>query len=203
MARGLEAEINASTDLHVRWATQNPVDLDRNLAFSPVELVVARWSTSGPSCLNLASMTQPDPKSACRRIALVQAGDPTAMQLAAQSGVEASLWLDQGNQLLSVIREVLAGDRLRTGSGLPWYRLTTAERRIVRAVVGSPNTKLAAIDLDPPLSLRTIESHLHHVYRKLEIPGRAALIEAYRLELAIMDPLAGKPGRLPSLHRSA
>ncbi len=75
--------------------------------------------------------------------------------------------------------ERLAGEELgaaggRAPPGDRMQRLTPQERRVAAAVArGATNRDVAtALFLSP----RTVEYHLSHVYRKLDVPGRGALI---------------------------
>jgi predicted ATPase/DNA-binding CsgD family transcriptional regulator len=68
----------------------------------------------------------------------------------------------------------LRGERDRPTTG--WGSLTKAERRVVDlAAVGRSNRDIAA---ELFVSVATVKTHLVHVYRKLDLESRAALISA-------------------------
>jgi DNA-binding CsgD family transcriptional regulator len=65
-------------------------------------------------------------------------------------------------------------------------RLTEAEHRVaVRAVGGSSNQSIAD---ELSISVRAVEKHLTSVYRKLDVPGRAGLALALRVESRVPGP---------------
>ena len=58
-------------------------------------------------------------------------------------------------------------------SPTPWAALTRAERRVAELVArGLTNREIAELLF---LSSRTVEAHLSHVFRKLDISSRAKL----------------------------
>ena len=57
--------------------------------------------------------------------------------------------------------------------GFGWLALTAAERGVVRLVVGGATNREVAKELF--LSPHTVDSHLRHAFRKLEVSSRVAL----------------------------
>jgi|GEM_PF-5946205 len=69
--------------------------------------------------------------------------------------------------------QVLAVAPERNGVG---ERLTRAEARVAEAVVRGASNRQAAVQLS--LSEKTVDSHLQHIYRKLDVRSRSQLVAA-------------------------
>jgi DNA-binding CsgD family transcriptional regulator/tetratricopeptide (TPR) repeat protein len=73
------------------------------------------------------------------------------------------------------VRRRLTG--ARTGRGSPWSTLTQSELRVVRLVAEGMTNREVANQLY--LSPHTVDSHLRHVFTKLDINGRVELTRAF------------------------
>jgi DNA-binding CsgD family transcriptional regulator len=106
--------------------------------------------------------------------------------------VAAARWAAHGRRLLD--REGVVAPWLDTPPGLP--PLTRREMEIARLVADGRSSREVAADLH--LSVRTVDSHLGHVYRKLGVHTRAELAAA----LGDIDGGPVDSGATPSSRRS-
>ena len=111
-----------------------------------------------------------------------------AARLTLRRAADIAVRMDAGTLMEEAHRElVAAGARPRRLAQSGASALTPAERKVAGlAAAGRKNTEIAS---DLYISVKTVESHLARVYRKLEVDGRAQLIDDWLRLMEQIDPL--------------
>ena len=113
------------------------------------------------------------------------AGGWAGIRSARGGGTRVEIWLPEIDALASVRRRRLPGDpeteeeeQEASTEATPIAGLTPREAEVARLpALGHTNVEIAAILY---LSVRTIEQHRAHVFRKLGVRSRAALVQRFR-----------------------
>ena len=120
---------------------------------------------------------------------LLASSDPSLYAKAVLAVHQGEVWFGR-KELLQVIRDQIAAERLVTSLWVDQEQLTAREREILDLVGGALSNKEIARKL--AISDKTVKTHLHHIYVKLQRSGR---YKAF-LSDAISPPRPATPGEL-------
>ncbi|MBI4935562.1 MAG: hypothetical protein HY828_16905 [Actinobacteria bacterium] len=120
--------------------------------------------------------------------ALHRAERDEAARLTLRRAADLAVRMDAGTLMEAAHRElVAAGARPRRLAQSGASALTPAERKVAGlAAAGRKNSEIAS---DLYISVKTVESHLARVYRKLEVDGRTQLMDQWLRLMEQIDPL--------------
>jgi DNA-binding CsgD family transcriptional regulator len=171
------AMVEAQTDLLTRWGTQEAVGLGAlamGIATRGLDLMVEAVERLAASPARLSRLRAELWVGA----ALLRSGDDAGARKYLRQAVD--LAVRCGNRTLRSAATGLltaAGGRLRRPSGEPGP-LTAAERRVAEhASAGATNREISR---ELFVSVRTVETHLSKVYRKLGVSSREEIARALR-----------------------
>lgn len=111
----------------------------------------------------------------------LRGGDAAAEAVSLLRSAESYADLEDLWPLHARVRRLLErlGETPRTSRAEALARLTDAELRVARMAAGGASNR--AIADQSGVSIKAVEWHLSHTYRKLDVPGRRELAEVFRL----------------------
>jgi DNA-binding CsgD family transcriptional regulator len=177
--------VEEQTELLTRWGTPEAVGLGQlvsGIATGEVDLMVAAVERLADSPARLSQLRA----ELCVGSALLRAGDEAGARKYLRRAVDLAARC-RHRTLHSAATGLLtaAGGRPRAGSPGP---LTTAEQRVAaHASAGATNREISQ---ELFISVRTVETHLSKVYRKLGVSSREEITRALREIVPAEPPVA-------------
>jgi DNA-binding CsgD family transcriptional regulator len=185
--------VEEQTELLTRWGTPESLglgDLIMGLATGDTDLMVAAVERLTASPARLSQLRG----ELCVGSALLRAGDDTGARKYLRRAVDLATRCGH-RTLRSAATGLLtaAGGRMHRPSGGAPGPLTAAERRVAEhASAGATNREISQ---ELFISVRTVETHLSKVYRKLGVSSRAEITGALRKIVRserVMGPVNGR-----------
>lgn len=183
MLRGLVATFDHPPETRVGWTARNTAEAEARFAEEVPDVILMDHRLDGrPVGVDLAAdWVRRQPTS--RILILTAYEEPEIWQRSRDAGLAGFLIKKADDEnLIQAVLTVARGGTWFEHPILPWGWLTPAEMVVVAALEKHGSAKVAAASLFPPLSVRTVESHLQHIYAKLGIRNVKELIRRYRLE---------------------
>jgi len=183
MLRGLVATFDHPPETRVSWTAGSIADAEARFAEEIPDVILMDHRLNGhPVGVDLAAAwVRRQPTS--RILILTAYEEPEIWQRSRDAGLAGFLIKKADDEsLIEAVLTVAWGGTWFDHPLLPWGLLTPAEMVVVAALEKHGSAKIAAAALTPPLSVRTVESHLQNIYSKLGIRNVKELIRRYRLE---------------------
>lgn len=181
--RGLHAIFENPPETRVAWGARSVAEAEKRFeeCVPDVLLVDHRLDGEGAGVRLGAEWVRKRPGT--RVLILTAHEEPEVWSQAKAAGLSGLIIKKAGDEsLIEAVRVVARGGQWFDHPCLPWGQLTPAEIAVVVALEARGTAKEAAAFLKPPLSVRTVESHLQNIYRKLGIHNAKELIRRYRIE---------------------
>lgn len=183
MLRGLHATFDNPPETRVLWEARSVAEAERRFQECVPDVLLVDHRLDGePAGVPMAQRWVRERPGI--RVLILTAHEESEIWGQAKAAGLAGLVIKKAGDasLVEAVRVVAQGGSWFEPPSLPWHLLSPAEVAVLVALEARGTAKEAAASMQPPLSTRTVESHLQNIYGKLGIRNAKELLRHYRIE---------------------